>query len=155
MKLSGWKRLWILLSGIYLAAVMLFTDPELPTTTYIEKERLNEMVELIDKTEGRVPKYKFTEVVGELNRKGANTEPEDEFDRQILKKDWIGLAELILLKHKDNMDFSEIESNYKRELSKVTEQHIKILLTGVLFWFIPVIGIFGLGLSLSWVIKVF
>ncbi|NOR64884.1 MAG: hypothetical protein GQ468_02585 [Candidatus Scalindua sp.] len=154
MKLSGWKRLWILLAGIYLAAVMLFTYAEWPTTTYIEKERLNEMVALIDKTEGRVPKYKFSEVVEELNRRGTKTEPEDEFDRQVLKEDWIGLAELFLLNHKDNVDISDVESKYKRELSKVHEQRKKILLMGVLFWFIPVIAIYGLGLSVRCVIKV-
>jgi hypothetical protein len=154
MKLIGWKRLWILLSGIYLVVVILVTYAEWPTNTYIEKERLDEMVELIDKTEGRVPKYKFSEVVEELNKRGTKTKPKDEFDRQVLKEDWLGLAELFLLNHKDNVDFSDIESKYKRELSKVREQQ-NILLMGVLYWCIPIIAIYGLGLSVLWVIKVF
>jgi ribosome-binding ATPase YchF (GTP1/OBG family) len=142
-----------------------FTWPE---STSIEKKRLNEIQKFINKSKGEEQRYELTDLVEELNKRGVDIV--EEFNRRgvsekstwsreeaklMANENWTELADLLIARHKDNMDFYEIESQYKRDLRKVGDARKRVVLFSFLFWVAPVVGVYLFGLSIRWVIRGF
>ena len=155
LKLNGWQRLWVVLSILYLIVVISVDFMIWPKTTYIEKSRLNEVYELIHKAEGKEEKYKYTDIVDELNRRGLLASPNNEKEELMAEERWAKLADLAILKYKDKIDFSQIESRYKSDLRELNSERKQTIFLSFLFWLVPVIVAYTLGLAARWIMRGF
>src|SRR6266545_2042482 len=154
-RLHGWQRLWVMISTLYLLAVISFDFFIWPESTSVEKHRLNEVSKLIDKTEGKEERYDLTDIVEQSNRRGLFDNPKNEDENLIAREKWTKLADLLVARHKDSVDFAEIERRYKRDVRKISNERKQIILFSFLFWVVPVIGVYSLGSSIRWVIRGF
>lgn len=167
-RLHGWQRLWIVLSILYLLVVISFDFFIWPESKSIEKHRLNEVDKLISKSKGGEKRYELTDLVESLNRDGVDIV--EEFNRQgvfengawsreeanlMAHENWAKLADLLIARHKGDIDFTEIESQYKRDLRKVSDERKRIVLFSLLFWVASVVGVYLFGLSIRWIIRGF
>ena len=155
-RLNGWHRLWIVFSFLYLFAVIAFGVIVWPKkTTQIDKNFLNEVYRLIDEADGKTEKYRFSDIVEEINRRGLYDKPKDEEEKLMASEAWALLAERAISKYKDKIDFSNARTKYKRDLKKVSAERKQLIFLSLLFWFLPVVAIFLLGLSVRWIIRGF
>lgn len=155
LKINGWQRLWIVLSILYLFAVIVVAAMVWPQSTQIEKRFLNETYGLIDESEGKNEKYKFTDFVEEANQRGLFNSPKDEKEELRAAENWLALAERAISKHKGKINFSEVRNAYKMDLREVNAERKQVVLFSLLFWFLPVVTLYTLGLSVRWIIRGF
>ena len=155
LKINGWQRLWIVLSVLYLFPVIAVAVSIWPKSTHIEKRFLNKTFELIYEFEGKNKKDKISNIVEEANRRGLFNNPKDEKEELMAAENWVALAELAIVKHKGKIKFSEVRNTYEMELKKVTAKRKRIVLFSPLIWFLPVVVLYILGLSVRWIIRGF
>jgi hypothetical protein len=88
----------------------------------------------------------------------ANKIPLDIFDEEINLSDEEIISK-IHFKYKDQLNFSQIESEYIKERIKYRDKKRKYIYYFIVytfaFWFIPVIVLYSLGISVGWVVKGF
>lgn len=156
-KTNGWQRLWIVTSVLYLCVTIPITFAKIdwPETTNIEKEFVNATYLLIDEADGKEIKIDITLLVEEFIRRGLLANPETEVDTMMAEKDWVGLAERAILKNKNKINFSEIRNTYDSDLEKITSERKEIVLFCVVIWFVPIVVLYLLGLSIRWIVRGF
>ena len=154
-KTNGWQRLWIVISVLYLCAVIVIDIMIWPKTAHIEKQFLNATYQLIYEAEGKKEKYKFTDIVEEANRRGLFSNPKDEKEQMMAGENWVALAERAISKYNDKINFANIRNTYDFGLRKVNSERKEIVLFSVIFCFLPVVALYLLGLSIRWIIRGF
>lgn len=133
--LNGWRRAWVLCSIIWLVVVVVSSFGTFP----IESEKIAAMNKLDFEL---FPPLKFDP--GSCLDKGINDQARKCYE--------------VMRTIRDN----EIESRMEREksTSKYVEEHIiydqaSFLGKRVMFWLLPTVGLYVIGLMVSWVIRGF
>jgi hypothetical protein len=143
-KISGWHRLWIVLSAIYLVLVVFISALQFPQTEtpFSQEERLK----------------RSSTLVAEYLR----TNPEFAKHPPVLPSEYGGVpvdhsqiaVDLSRLhsKYKGRVDFSTVEQAFSPDLKSKRLQYVGVVF---LIWFVPVVVIYLLGLAAGWVIRGF
>ena len=132
MKLSGWQRLWILLSVIYLVIPVLFLIADWPTKKEIEDKWVYDTLEIV-----RQPSDSVFEI-----RSAYNDLSNQELVERVHKK--FGKAK-----------FEKIDKEYQKELKNLNYKRLKSFGVAFLFWIVPVIVLYILGKGVGWVYRGF
>ena len=137
-RLSGWQRLWLILSVIYLIVVAAFTVISMPKASQYSSSRVHDTIRtIID----NVPKlsgmyvYQIREVYSDFS------------DEELIQK--------IHEKYKDKVDFDATEKKYRNKMSRLPSVRAKFIGLGLLFWIVPVVLVYILGISGGWIVKGF
>lgn len=142
-RLNGWQRLWVVLVSVYLVPVVGVMINVMPHRSNYELARTSDSIEIVGRyLESNTPGYVF-EGVYSIRQKhyGALT------DEKIIER----LHE----KYKDKVDFSRVELEYFRKLDMHLLEQAKVAGYGVLFWLVPSLALYLLGVAVGWVIKGF
>jgi hypothetical protein len=137
-RLSGWQRLWLVLSVIYLIAVAAFTVILMPKASQYLSSRVYDTVRTI---KDNVPElsgmyvYQIREAYSDFS------------DEEIIQK--------IHEKYKDEVDFDAIEKKYRNKMSRLPSMRAKFIGLGLLFWVAPIVLVYILGISVGWIVKGF
>lgn len=137
--LSGWNRLFIVLSGFMLVAAVWISVRNIPSEEAIQNRRLIESLDLVEK-------YLLSKEPLRLRQGGQyirETYYSDLSDEQMLR----GLSE----KYGDVVDFSGIEIKYKNQLSELPYQWVKSISFGLLLWLLAVTTLYAFGRAIAWI----
>lgn len=126
-----------------------------PKTTHIEKQFLNETYQVIDEAEGKKEKYEFSGIVEEANHRGLFSNPKDETEKMMAAENWVALAERAISKHNEKINFSKVRNTYEIGLREVNSERKEIVLFSIIFWLLPVVALYILGLSIGWITRGF
>ncbi len=141
-KLNGWQRLWVVLSAIYLLAVGIVT-----TLVFMPKEELIKRAwayDLIDVVRDHDTSLRSKTTGGILNQYSDLSY--DEIISRVQKKH-----------SKPNMiaEYTVINKKYEDRLANLGKEKIKGVSIGFLFWLVPVILVYVLGLAAGWIYRGF
>jgi ABC-type glycerol-3-phosphate transport system permease component len=128
-RLSGWQRLWIVFAVLYLLPVVGFTAMVFPKQSDIARTRLYDTIRA-------VREYR------EANEPDSNLSDEEVIKR--LHDKW-----------GRKVDFSQIEAEYKQKVEALPMERAKAVGIAFLVWFIPVLLIYAIGMTVAWVIRGF
>jgi len=137
-KLSGWQRLWLVLSVIYLIVVAAFTIILMPKASQYSSSMVHDTIQT---TIDNVPKlsnmyvYQIREAYSDFS------------DEELIQK--------IHEKYKDEVDFDAIEKKYRNKMSHLPSVRAKFIGLGLLFWVAPIVLVYILGISVGWIVKGF
>lgn len=140
---NGWQRLWLVVVAMYLVPVVFLTIDALPTASAYSTTRVLDTIEFAGRQmESSKPGYTF---------EGSHAVREkyysDLTDEQIIER--------VHAKFKDRIDFSKIESEYKRRLDNLYAEQIKVVGSSLLWWIIPSALLYLFGVAVAWVIRGF
>ncbi len=152
MKLSGWLRLWIVVSVLYSGLVIAFVAFTLPNA-----EDIPHSPSFYDRMSSDL-RSKI------LARDGTHTDP---FERQALLDEALrrGIVVKVEMPNKHILVFSsEVPQNEQERTAEaywtvVTEasqkERGKYIGTAFLWWIIPILGVYALGSAVGWVYRGF
>jgi hypothetical protein len=137
MKLNGWQRLWVVLSALYLAIVIVFTWSSWPTRRQIDNSWV---YDLINATKD--PKDYAYEI-----RDAYKDIPDGE------------LIQRINAKYSEKSEYKEIlkttNLKYQMEIESLGKDRFKTGGIALLAWLIPIGLIYLLGVAAGWIYKGF
>ncbi len=137
VKLNGWQRLWVVLSAIYLAIVIVFTWSSWPTRRQVENSWVYDLINVI-----KDPKDYAYEI-----RDAYKDIPDGE------------LIQRINAKYSEKPDYKEILNTtnlkYQMEIESLWKDRFKTLGIALLAWLIPIGLIYLLGVATGWIYKGF
>jgi len=183
MKLSGWHRLWILLSAIYfflVASYVIVTFPKPESITHQPEFHKK----LSKKSAGMITSNNVEDVtaLGGETMTDSNSRKENEDNvktqehgpwedyQKALKKEWdeakpIDFHPIVAMPNKHTIEFKK---DYKKEEmeavsseywhivgQKVTEKRLFLMLYAFFFWLLPCLALYALGWCINWVYKGF
>ena len=150
--MNGWQRLWLLVVGIYLVAVVVFAAMSFP-----KPESIHHTQELYDRLAPEVRQ----KIVGNMNSENFRVEKR-EYLEESLKR---GLITEVEMPNKHIMVFpselpkQEMESVAKQYWAVVEKsannQRLKHIGLAFLLWVLPALALYGFGWSVGWVYRGF
>ena len=149
-KLNGWQRLWVLLAALYLVPVAIFTIPELPTESSIRREWAYDLLEALrrhDLIPGSTSDYRREvfkdaddeEVIDKVHKAVSIMRKEDKEKK---------LAVLV-------NEIGTLEKQYQDRLSGLLLRQLAIIGIGILFWLMPAVFVYLVGVGVGWVYRGF
>jgi hypothetical protein len=149
-KMNGWQRLWVLLATLYLVPVAIFTIPELPTESSIRREWAHDLLEALrrhDLIPGSTSDYR-REVFKDAN----DEEVIDKVRKAVSRmREEAKEKEFAVLEN----EIGTLEKQYQDRLSGLLLRQLGIIGMGVLFWLIPAIFLYLVGVGVGWVYRGF
>jgi hypothetical protein len=143
-RIGGWHRLWLVLSAIYLVLVVAISAFQFPQSRagFSQEERLKRSEALVAEYLRANPN--FTKQPPALPSEfGAIPEDSSQISDELAR---------LHAKYKGRVDFSPIELAFAPDLTNKRLQYVGMAL---LFWFVPVVLSYLLGLAVRWVVKGF
>ena len=138
-KLNGWQRLWIVVAVIYLVVVCVITSMFMAKDSEIKRSWASDIIDVVkthDKSLQDLPTWKMLNVY----------RSSDLSYEEIIKK----------VKEKySTFDYIEIDKKYEDKLASLGWERIKVASIGFLFWLVPVILAYLLGLAVGWIYRGF
>jgi hypothetical protein len=155
MKLNGWQRLWIVLSGIYFLAVGSYGVLAFPDGADLEKGRAILAVELSLKALADSAQA-TGDVRSELNALRAMKDGPVRIRSEIYGdlKD----AELInraRAKFDGKVDFSALDKRETDDADRLHHDRLEHVVRCVAWWIVPLLLLYALGYAIGWVIRGF
>jgi len=133
---KGFKRAFVLLAILYLIPIILLFYSLIPTAEEYQRSRVFDTVNLIKGYNPQIsPESAWTyETANKIVKEGA--------------EDW-----LVTVHHKfeGQIDFSQIEQDYKEEMRKLSHNQGKMVFKAFLFWAVPLAAVYLFGLGIGWV----
>jgi hypothetical protein len=142
-RLNGWQRLWIVLSVIYLIVVVAFVIAVMPRASHYARSRLYNSIDTVGRYLER-DDASFRYEGGWTMRTKYYADLSDE---QVLAK--------LHDKYKDKVDFDPVESEYRRKMNRRLLEQAQTFGIALLFWLIPVVALYILGVGVAWIIRGF
>lgn len=140
--LNGWQRLWVALSAILLLVVAAVTVALMPKASDYASTRLDESIDAVGRhLEHENPNYRYE------GAWAARTKYTDLSDDQVITK----LHET----YKGKVDFQNIDVEYRRKVDRLPTERAKTVGIAFLVWFTASAALYGLGLTVAWIIKGF
>lgn len=141
-RLNGWQRLWVALSVVWLLTVAAFTVALMPKASDYASRRLYDSIDAVGRhLERDNPSYRYE------GARATRTKYTDLSDDEVLAK----LHE----RYKGKVDFQTIEMEYRRKIDRLPTERAKMVGTAFLVWLIPAATVYGLGLTVAWIIRGF
>jgi hypothetical protein len=138
-RLSGWKRLWVFLVIIYFFSVAFFTVVLLPKEEDLKREWAYAIIDFIRTKEDKLSK-RYSSARELLNTLKGH-EGYESYDEIIDKA--------------QSKQFGGIHEKYKQKLSNLQREKMKVIGIGFLFWVIPSIIVYILGMGIGWIYRGF
>lgn len=136
-KLNGWQRLWVVLSAIYLAIVIVFTWSSWPTKRQIENSWVYSLI-----TATKDPKDYAYEI-----REAYKDIP----DGELIKR--------INAKYSEKPEYKEILNTtnlkYQMEIQSLGKNRFKTFGIALLAWLFPIGILYLVGVAIGWIYKGF
>jgi len=155
-RLNGWRRLWIVLSVLYAAAVVIFVANTVSDSdNYSDRMSASYTLQAFADLPQDLPQIKALSLDNQREfaidkararrslkegRSHADNQTDEEFVRGISKK-WEGL-----------IDFARIDAERQTRLEQLTSSKLEQIGYGFLAWVVPVVLVYILGLSVGWII---
>jgi len=149
-RLSGWKRLWLVLAVFYFIPVAIFTVSEMPKRSKIMYQWAFDTLAVESKYDdsSNIDWYEpweeekkgisfYQEIIERINTKFLNDNDNGD------KGKWAKIADKIKLK--------EIGEKYTKKLANINRDRARIVGIGFLFWIVPVVVVYILGLTVRWI----
>ena len=141
--LNGWRRLWILLSVLYLVPVVLVAMQEAPKATDYWDSRLDASIEAVGKyMEQITPGYTF-EGSYTVRRKHYS----DLTDTEILER--------LHTKFAGKVDLSRIDREYEQKMDGLRWKQATAIGYAAAWWLGPIVFLYALGSCIAWIIRGF
>jgi hypothetical protein len=150
--MNGWQRLWVLVAGIYLVAVIVFAAMSFP-----KPESVHHTQALYDQLAPEVRQ----KIIGNKNSENFRVEKRAYLE-EALKR---GLITEVEMPNKHIMVFpsevpkQEMEAAAKQYWSVVekaaTKQRVRHIGLAFLWWVLPALALYGFGWSVGWVYRGF
>ena len=141
--LSGWQRLWVFLSTIWLVIVGFFAFTMMPKASDYATTRLYGTMNAVGKyLEKENPDVHY---VGPWTTRTKYYS--DLTDNEILGK--------LHSKYKDTVDFTSVEREYRYKMDGLRTEQLKAVGLSFLVWIIPSLLVYILGYGVAWIVKGF
>lgn len=168
MRLGGWKRLWIVLSVLYLLLVAFITITDIPKKSHVKRDWASATIDIVKQYDENL-KHKFTwrildeytdmsyeELIEQIRKKYSDkfrTENETSKIIDPFKDKW---EQYRIKKHyvPDN-EFEVVNERYKKRLSSLWKEQAKSIGLGLVLWGVPVTAVFVLGVAFGWIYRGF
>jgi len=138
-RLNGWQRLWVLICVIYLILVSFGCYEEMPKKSSVFDEWSYDMIEVVKRNDPRLKELSLWEIKSKYR---------DIKDEELIKR--------IRNKFENyKSEFQEIDQKYQKELDVLLLRKFKTLGVFFLYWIIPSVVLYLIGLSIWWVYKGF
>jgi hypothetical protein len=154
-KLNGWRRLWIVLSVIYLMVVCWFGFSALPAVDSYEQakaifylsESFDADMEFSRAIGDRVGEDKASQdrIIGA--RLLRSTTHEEETDAEIIKR--------IGDKYVGKIDFTKLDAEAAATIDAQKSRRLAFIVNTAAYWIVPVLVIYLLGSAIGWVVRGF
>jgi hypothetical protein len=133
---KGFKRAFVLLAILYMIPVILFFYGTIPTAEQYQRNRIFDTVILIKDYNPQVfPESAWTyEIANGIVEEGA--------------EDWLLKVHQ---KFGGQIDFSQIEQDYKEQMKELGHNQYKTVFTIFLVWAIPLVVVYLFGVGIGWV----
>ena len=150
-KLSGWKRLWLVLAVIYLIPVAALTVGQIPKKSGIMRQWAIDVIEVDKNSDSSISNVSTLEILSLFEKRGHSYQDiinklTDVILKGIEDKDgskWVKLADKLKLK--------ELREQYTEKLANLNRDRVRIAGIGFLFWIVPVVIVYILGLTVKWI----
>ncbi len=144
-KLNGWQRLWILVVCIYLLLVIFVSWSSFPQKSPILQDWAIAVLELEKRYDPSITNLDSWRIRFKYSEKGIT-------DEQFIKK----LKENSAQKSSQyKLDFQAIEKQYRKKMDDLYSKRIEHIGNSILFWVLPSIFLYFLGVAIGWVYKGF
>jgi hypothetical protein len=167
-KLTGWQRLWVVFCGLCLLVTAVLTVLALPSGWEYERKRLLDSIDLVVKHNAFVQRLETAgfskEEIEEHLSKGGKMEDHSAVSHLaadvIRARDYPDLSDEEILtrlhdKYSKKVDFTPIEGAYRKSIARLRTERLQVILFAFLIWCGISLGLYGLGLSIGWVVKGF
>ncbi|MDO8319717.1 hypothetical protein, partial [Rhodoferax sp.] len=143
MFLNGWQRLWLVLSILYLAAVVPLAIEARPKASDIVNSRVHESIDLAGKyMESSTAGYSYEGSASVIAKHYS-----DMSDEQILER--------LHQRFTDKVELSKIDRKYEKQMQELKGEQLAHVGWSVAAWLGPVLFVYALGAAVAWVIKGF
>jgi len=140
LRLNGWQRLWILLSALYLALVVVAAIAKMPRSSDYINTRVHASIDAVGKyMEVSTPGYTYEGSYAVRQKHYA-----DLSDEQILDR--------LHTKFAGKVDLEPIDREYKQ---KMQAEQATFLGYAVASWLGPITLLYAIGAAIAWVIRGF
>lgn len=142
--LSGWQRLWVVVTILYLLPVAFFTATDFwPKEQAYADTRLHKSIDAVGEyMESSTPGYSY-----EGSYTVRDKYYKDLSDEQIIER--------LHTKFKDKVDLSDIDAEYLHKVTNLPTERVHVLGYALLWWLGPAIGLYALGAAVGWVFRGF
>jgi len=167
-RLSGWQRLCVVFCGLCLLVTAVLTVLALPSGSEYERKRLLDSIDLVLKHNAFVQRletagFSKAEIEEHLSKGGKiddHSVVSHEASDVIRARDYPDLSDEEILtrlhdKYSKKVDFASIEGAYRKSIARLRTQRLQVILFAFLIWCGVSLGVYGLGLSVGWVVKGF
>ena len=140
-KLNGWQRLWIVVAVIYLVVVCVITFFLIPKEREIRRSWASDIIDVVKTHDKSLQDQNTWEILDSYS---------DLSYEEIIKA--------IKKKHStidSTLDYIEIDKKYEDKLANLGWEQIKLASIGFLYWLVPVILAYVMGLALGWIYRGF
>lgn len=142
-RLNGWQRLWVLATILYLGPVCVVAIDSFPKARDYTRTRVDDSIEAVGRyMETTTTGYTFEGAYAVRQKYYGDLSDDEIIDR-------------ISTKFKGKVDLSRIELEYLRKLDGLRGEQAKILGYALMWWLIPSLSLYLLGLAVAWVIRGF
>lgn len=168
-KLSGWKRLWIVLSLLYLIPVAFFTVMGIPKESHVKRDWASATIDIVKQYDESLKNAYTWEILNNYKDmsyqeiiEGIRKEYSDKFKTEnktsridLLDKDIEWDQYKVKKHHVPDNEFEAINEGYEKRLSGLWREQAESIGLGLAFWIVPVIAAFVLGRAFGWVYRGF
>ena len=136
-KLNGWQRLWIVVAVIYLVVVCVTTFSLMPNESEIKRSWASDIIDFVkthDKSSQHLSTWEILNAYSDLRYE------------EIIKR---------MKKKYSTFEYMEIDKKYEDKLANLGWERTKVASIGFLFWLVPVILAYVLGLAVGWIYRGF
>jgi hypothetical protein len=155
MRLNGWQRLWVVLSGLYFLAVCTFAVLTFPDGESLSRESANLAVEIALQAQG-----KSAQTAGD-QRALLNAMRDLEYGAARVRAEAYGdlsdteLIQRIRAKWEGQANFAPLNEKLRRDTKRIRDRRFNFALQALVWWIIPVLMVYALGWATAWVVRGF
>lgn len=156
MKLNGWHRLWVTLSGAYFAVVAVFAFNAFPQQERIYSRWATTVLELIaeDASRNQAGTVTVADLRGAASLRGlTDKEIAAKFTSSAERADASNPDESGLARYRDKL--SRVAVQYEKELMDLRSSQLATVGLYLIFWIVPVMVVLAVGHAVAWVIRGF
>jgi len=139
LKLNGWQRLWVVVSLLYLIAVVIFTIALMPKRSDRQQVWVSQTINAVRVVDKSVDyPYEVRNAFKDLS--------DDELVRRLQAK---------YSKAPYNLEFRSIDERHEKSLQDLSKDQAKSMGLGLLAWIVPSVVLYMLGWSIGWIYRGF
>jgi hypothetical protein len=154
-KLNGWRRLWIVLSVIYLMGICWFGFGALPAVDSYEQakaifylsESFDADMEFSRAIDDRAGEDKANQDRIRGARLVRSTTHEEETDAEVVKR--------IGDKYAGKIDFTKLDAEAAATIDAQKNRRSAFIVSTTVYWIVPVLALYLLGSVIGWVLRGF